>query len=490
MITRVLLVDDEAVTRQYIAQLRLWQQGEFALSGAARTGEEALERLAVGDIDILLMDVYMPGMNGVALSQQVAERFPQVSMVAVSNYDNYDYVREIMKNGAEDYLLKARLDENELAAVLRRARDRTGILPKQALRQKLAQWMRDEGTYPFPTDGSRLGAIVFAAARQEAASLSQEEIVVEGILRLLESMSSAEEDCVAIYLQDAHVVLFIRFYGTVSLAAIQARLDGLCREAAAAVQQVYHVVLSTGACMPMLDNKMLRSFILHRLQGEQEAATPRRASLTIAQQKQLLHLMEDRNIPATAALLREILLEAQREGTQAYIILYKELVDILAHAAAEYDITMPEHLQGLRLYRWMRINTAETQTEELVTAAKHVLHQALLHENTQYSPLVRDAMLHLRERFAQPIGLKEIAGALGCNASYLSRVFHQETGMTLIEHLTQVRIAEAKRLLTRKPLKQIAELVGFSQYTYFLKVFKQETGMTPKQYIRRQQAQK
>ena len=72
----VVLVDDEMVARAYIGGMRLWSEGEFVLVAQARNGEEALRYLEERHADILLMDVSMPGMNGVELSGAVRSRFP------------------------------------------------------------------------------------------------------------------------------------------------------------------------------------------------------------------------------------------------------------------------------------------------------------------------------------------------------------------------------------------------------------------------------
>ena len=122
----VVLVDDEMVARAYIGGMRLWSEGEFVLVAQARNGEEALRYLEERHADILLMDVSMPGMNGVELSGAVRSRFPGVIQIALSNFDDYDYVRPIMRNGAYDYVLKDRLTEEGLKGILQSCVQRAG----------------------------------------------------------------------------------------------------------------------------------------------------------------------------------------------------------------------------------------------------------------------------------------------------------------------------------------------------------------------------
>ena len=91
----------------------------------------------------------------------------------------------------------------------------------------------------------------------------------------------------------------------------------------------------------------------------------------------------------------------------------------------------------------------------------------------------------MEERYGEHIGLREIAGAIGTNSSYLSRLFHEETGMTVTEYLNRVRVERAKDLLEEDvPLKEIVHRCGFRSYGYFLKIFKEYIGKTPKEFLR------
>ena len=155
----VLIVDDEKVFRNYIGQMELWQKGSFVLAGEARGTEEAMMFLARNRVDVVLFDVSMPGKNGVVLSDMIEKKYPQVSMIAVSSYDSYDYVREILKNGAHDYILKSRLSEGLLEHTLRSIeKKKSRISPweeKQELRSMASEWLRHDGINPFTSDNSR-----------------------------------------------------------------------------------------------------------------------------------------------------------------------------------------------------------------------------------------------------------------------------------------------------------------------------------------------
>ena len=115
----VMIVDDESISQNYIRSLLPWENEGYKLYPPVYNGKEARKILSNSPMDIVLLDVFMPGENGVELSRYIMEHFPGVTIIAISSHDDYDYVREIMKNGARDYILKHRLNEESLRDALR-----------------------------------------------------------------------------------------------------------------------------------------------------------------------------------------------------------------------------------------------------------------------------------------------------------------------------------------------------------------------------------
>jgi two-component system response regulator YesN len=118
---QVLLVDDDVLVRNDLRVLIDWEKHGFHLIGEAYNGVMALSFIEQSPPHIAIIDVSMPEMNGVELNRLIRERFPSIKTIILSSYDDYDYVRECLKNGAVDYLLKHRLDEAALHAVLNKA---------------------------------------------------------------------------------------------------------------------------------------------------------------------------------------------------------------------------------------------------------------------------------------------------------------------------------------------------------------------------------
>ena len=91
---------------------------------------------------------------------------------------------------------------------------------------------------------------------------------------------------------------------------------------------------------------------------------------------------------------------------------------------------------------------------------------------------------YLNDYYREDITLDDLAEKFYISRSYLTRIFKETTGITVVQYLTVVRIRQAARLLreTDSPITEIADLCGFGNVTYFEKVFNRIRGMTPRQY--------
>ncbi|MGF1570485.1 MAG: response regulator [Nodosilinea sp.] len=107
---RILLVDDQTIIRQGLTNL-LAAQPDLNVVGDAENGQQAVEKVASlyntpRQPDVILMDVRMPEIDGVAATRQICEEFPEVKILVLTTFDDDDYVQQAMRYGAKGYLLK------------------------------------------------------------------------------------------------------------------------------------------------------------------------------------------------------------------------------------------------------------------------------------------------------------------------------------------------------------------------------------------------
>ncbi|MEK5257141.1 response regulator transcription factor [Paenibacillus sp. FSL F4-0125] len=103
---KVMIVDDDPFIRQSL-KLLLELDSELKVVGAASDGNEALSLLQTEDVaDVVLMDIRMPGCDGVEGTEKIKQAFPQVSILMLTTFDDDEYIIEALRNGASGYLLK------------------------------------------------------------------------------------------------------------------------------------------------------------------------------------------------------------------------------------------------------------------------------------------------------------------------------------------------------------------------------------------------
>ncbi len=116
--SQVLVVDDEETIREVVSSM-LSQAGYYARKAAS--GMEALELLDCGEeFDLILTDLMMPEMDGIALLEKIKERFPDVPVVMVTAVHDISVALAAIRNGAYDYLLKP-FEREQLLIMVRRA---------------------------------------------------------------------------------------------------------------------------------------------------------------------------------------------------------------------------------------------------------------------------------------------------------------------------------------------------------------------------------
>lgn len=119
-----MIVDDEKLLRKGFRNMTDWSSNGIQVVGEAMNGEDALKQLEslVKDSssypDVVITDIKMPIMNGVELTKQIKLLYPNISIIVLSSYDNYSFVRDSMKYGACDYLLKASIDIDTIIETL------------------------------------------------------------------------------------------------------------------------------------------------------------------------------------------------------------------------------------------------------------------------------------------------------------------------------------------------------------------------------------
>lgn len=125
---RILVVDDEILVRQGIKHILNWEQDGFQIVGEASNGREALELIETLRPHIVLTDIVMPVMDGEELTRLIKHNWPEIEVIVLSSFSEFDYVRSTFQSGVSDYILKPHLETGMLLEVLRKTAEKVPAL--------------------------------------------------------------------------------------------------------------------------------------------------------------------------------------------------------------------------------------------------------------------------------------------------------------------------------------------------------------------------
>jgi AraC-like DNA-binding protein len=186
---------------------------------------------------------------------------------------------------------------------------------------------------------------------------------------------------------------------------------------------------------------------------------------------------------------REVrLLMDELRGMNSYLDTMRSIMLFTAAALSKpaYDAQItPESLYGENIANaYYHITDIQTFAERLIADIGTLQRYYTRKSNDSNRSVIQYAIHHIRSAPPAELSIKSIADALSISISYLSRMFHQETGRKLVDYLQEVRMEHAARLLTDGVLSndEICEAVGYSRLQYFAAKFKERYGLTLNEY--------
>jgi DNA-binding NarL/FixJ family response regulator len=148
---RILLVDDQRLMREGL-RILLELEPDLEIAGEATNGQEALDTYAEIEPDVVLMDVRMPGMDGVEATWRLRERWPSALVIILTTFDDDEYVFEGLRAGARGYLLKD-VSGHDLADAVRTVAAGGALIEPSVARRVVAEFARMAPPIRQPDDG-------------------------------------------------------------------------------------------------------------------------------------------------------------------------------------------------------------------------------------------------------------------------------------------------------------------------------------------------
>jgi two-component system response regulator YesN len=526
---KVLLVDDEWLVLRELRHLVDWEELGYTLVGEAANGLAAVEMMNELKPDLVLLDIQMPGMDGVELAKHIAANQPNTYMLVISSHDQFDYVKSTLKSGASDYMLKHELNAGSLQLVLgtirkeleqKREREwkevRTETERKDSYASLLRQYVRElmlgyrptvqQWMSAYPYTESRSALLVVQVAHffslSQGKSDTKRSQFIQSVLDICQqAIGSLQHGC-AVYIDHGRFAILFGCAEVRSESLIYQELSQL----EGAVNRSLHLLLNikiacqlAGVCtstsvlseMYARATDKLRYMSGMELSARAEVPTGIDSAgllFTIQQEKQLLTAVIAANESEIRATLEGVMQRVQgRAANDAGLrLLLSELMSLARKVAVKIEFRKLDLLESK--LEQLALSTETVTISEQLKQVFTFLSKGM-GEKSSRSPYVQHAIQFIHHHYQEEVGLDRAAKELSLSPAYLSRLFKSEMGVGLVEYINRVRVEAGVKLLQSGELnvKEVYEKVGFNNYSYFFRVFKEITGQTPQQAAKREQ---
>ena len=479
----LLIVDDEEIEREGMAQFIPWDSYEMKVVSTARNGAEGLEKIAKYRPDLAIVDIKMPVMNGIEMIRQAREQYPDMTFVVLSGYGDYEFTSQAMELGVRHYILKP-CDESKMIPVLNKAfaeleetRERNAHSEKMETEARLLKPYAREQLFRDLLLGK---AQASSGARQLLSGLGGEQRTVLLLdFRLKCGFDSLERYVVGNMLGD------LLPDGTLLMTT------GINRDVLVLTDAMAEPSVETA--VHVLKKEFKRFETLPMLSSASRTGMLAELSVLFQQVQELLQLNPDENEtallrPSQNAALPETVNEIFDIRALRQAGSYEELLRELALAFARMEAKnyRPRQRQQLCELAWKLLFEDKAAPEDSLPAWADALTSAW--SLPQPDARSREIFLAIYENLSDPdFSLQTIAQQrLFMSEDHLRRIFSQMTGERFSAYLEHARITQAQRLLEFQPdmkISRLAELVGYPlDGQYFSKVFRKLCGVTPTEY--------
>jgi two-component system response regulator YesN len=530
---KLLIVDDEASVRSGLRECVDWKALGITIIGEAEDGEIALQMIQDTNVDIILMDVRMPHMDGIALAGRLKEQYSQIKIVFISGFGDVEYLKQALKLEAIDYILKPvrilelnevlkrvvqLLDEEELQLkhlnalqiklnqsipLLRERYLTTLVLDGVSNSEGLAEKFHFLGIR-LPVDSIRFGVFVIRVDdySKGLGSLPEKErqLISFALLNISEDIVNDSLKGHVFEVKQGEYAGLIHIHSDSEEEALFTVIQQ-CKEQ---INRLLKLEITIGVGMTITEWQALPE--AYRLAseaaehkwylGKNQIITMDSLAEITTQEYTLTGRNEGRSVSA-------LLKGKDWDNVQAYVenlfgtrgleasfqqarIACMQTLTGCSELLLELNLTS-ESLQGSERQLWTAIPSIETiaELQEALLSHLKLLFNAVSEKREKKTRnVVGLIQQYINEHYAEELTNADIAASVFLTTTYVCLLFKQETGMTLNEYVIEKRLLEAKRLLAdpRNKLYDVCYAVGYKDPGYFGKLFKKQTGHTPGEF--------
>lgn len=533
---KVFLVEDEMVIRRGIKNSIDWEKEGYIFCGEASDGELAYPMIIKEKPDILITDIRMPFMDGLELCKLVKEELPNIKILILSGYDEFDYAKEAIRLGVTEYLLKpissGKLLEalNGVSESIRREKEDKDLVRKymeemrentEHEKQKFFEWMiagnlsmadalETGKKYEMNLSAGMYNLLLFRFTlgeenRKSGELLGEAEYAIKKLTERLEYVFEFQRD--------------VEGWAFLLMADNEEQMSERVKELSKDLEEImknYSTITYFGG----IGQPVARLRELEESFREAERALAARFTMELnriisvedIRMAQNVDTLDDIEITSfgeiekTRTMLEKFLNNGAEDEIDEFVDVYinelpeENLKSVLMRQYIIMDayivmMSFCEKIEGIE-------GEMQAQSEELKNSMKTIqtleeiknyirmlLKKIIGVRDTisgrRYSDIIEIAKDQIRKTYmSDEISLNTIAAEVGMSPSYFSSIFSKEMGKTFVEYLTEIRMDRAKELLMCSSMKtsEIGYEVGYKDPHYFSYIFKKTQNCTPKEF--------
>ncbi|MFD0693554.1 response regulator [Paenibacillus sp. GCM10027628] len=519
---KALIVDDERHVRSSVRKLIDWGQEGVSTILEAESGSEAKAIILNQQPQVVITDIMMPDLTGIQLMEWLETNHPTCKKIVISGYNDFELVRNVVKYGGTDYILKpivpAQLleairkavrewsdDERERQDFMRKSIEVNGLKPlyQDRLLSKFIEHPehKEDLFREFPQLADvqicRVGVtqLEWVGSRFMNKFSKDIDLLSFAMTNIFNEILVRNDRGIAFRNWNRHAEIVMLFWGELAQA------EQLLTEVTRMIKLMYNVNLAVGL-------------------GD-AAAFPDKVRDSYLQGCKALH---SRNLLAPSSLIHVFQADFPRRSPSLRFTDYADKIwmsiktknpENIREAVQEWMKPLSEldtiSLEQFNLWRdGLNVTITDWLTEaehsadplpdfplpcdELGNFSLAIFQEALFERFIRLSATVtpnagknntmQEIALYIQNHYNRDITLQEISRIFFLNRDYISRRFKQEFDETIVNYMSKIRIDKAKRLLKQAdmPIGAIAQTVGYEDEKYFSRVFKKYEGMTPKEF--------
>lgn len=511
---RLIIVDDEELERKGLRKMIQTEMPEVTILGEARNGRIAIDLAEKLRPDVMLMDIKMPGIDGVEAVKAIRKKNKEIKFIVISAFNTFEYAKGVMQEGVKEYILKPSIKE-EVMAALRRVQGELEEHKKKieiehnynrALSLMESGWLSslllEQVEDMYLQEWNKLLNIEAIKGFIILFSFKGKNILIDKEMNkvyynwLKNKAKEMDKEVVIGPMIDEKVPVLILVKKSIRDSKIRAYAKSYCRLVINQFNEKFsETVLKVGIGLPYPKSEdFVKSYheaiiALEQIHdGEIPYAMISENSLGISERQSLYEKENE--------LLEQIRLGEKSKVIHEFDFYFESLLhktegdlQLLVQSIEEFFVVISRDLykNGYNIGSKTVLQDCRTPDELRKVAKEKLLdtiQQVVIWKKSHMKGMIQKAKEFIDRRFKENITLEEVADYVNLTPFYFSKIFKEKMGVTFIDYMTDVRINFAKKEMihSKKSVKEICFNCGYNDPNYFSRVFKKKTGETPKDF--------